>query len=254
MKWIKKIFGSGTAIVLCEDHVPDRETFSEKLDEVGKYFKFAKVADLVKGLREGNLSNQAAICLENPRKSTFLNAVPELVARNIPFTLFLNVDCIGLNRLPIQEEIAIYKGHYADALAADTTPDDLSWVSPQDAEARLDSWRKNVGPFPIEAQDPTRYFATWGQILEIPPQLVEYGMHLSTKPEGKLVLRHEEALDFIKIQTKQAVRHAFSAYTVSAFTEDLKKLELDAVVCRQSEGELSLQTNVFDIPIWKLEA
>ncbi|MEZ4751629.1 MAG: hypothetical protein R3B54_13705 [Bdellovibrionota bacterium] len=254
MKWLKKIFGSGTAIVLCEDHVPDRQTFAEKLDEIGKYFKFAKLGDVVQNLRQGTLSSQAAFCLENPRKSTFLNAVPELLDRNIPFTLFLNVDCIGLNRLPIQEEIAIYKSHYAEALADDATPEDLSWVSPQDAEARLDSWRKSVGPFPIEAQDPTRYFATWGQILEIPPQQVEYGMHLSTKPEGKLVLRHEEALDFIRIQTKQAVRHAFSAYSVNPFTDGLKTLGLEAVVCRQSQGELSVKTNVFDIPIWSLES
>ncbi|MCB0405398.1 MAG: hypothetical protein KDD51_11485 [Bdellovibrionales bacterium] len=254
MKWIKKIFASGTAIVLCEDHVPDRETFSEKLDEVGKYFSFVKLDDAVKNLRNGTLSNHAAFCLENPRKSAFQNAVPELIDRNIPFTLFLNVDCIGLNRLPVQEEIAIYKSHYAQALADDSTPEELSWVSPQDAEARLASWRQRIGPFPIEAQDPTRYFATWGQILEIPPQMVEYGMHLSTKPEGKLVLRHEEALDFIRIQTRQAVRHAFSPYKVSPFEKSLNQLGLQAVICRQSQGEVSLKTNVFDIPIWNLES
>lgn len=254
MKWLTKIFGAGTSIVVCEDHVPSRPEFEEKLDEVGKYFSFAKFSKLADNLQASKLSSQAAICFENPRKSTFLHAVPVLLERNIPFTLFLNVDCIGLNRLPVHEEIAIYKTHYAEALKEDSTPEDLSWVSPQDAEARLDGWRKTIGPFPIEGQDPTRYFATWGQILELPPELLECGMHLSAKPEGKYLLRHEEALEFIRLQTRQTVCTAFSPYRVANFSESLTNLGITTVLCGQSTGELTSNSSPFDIPTWNLEA
>ena len=148
------LFGPKNSLILVYDHLPSDNTFEAQIDEVGRFYRFIKLSSLVKRLKKGKAGGRAAIVFSHARKSLFLEAVPALRAREIPVTVFLHPDCVGTNRLPAEEE--------------STRP-------------------------PIEEMDPTRFFATWGEILRLPPSLREFGIHLSAMGE--------ESLAFIRKQT-----------------------------------------------------
>ena len=130
-------FGPKNSLVLSYDlYRPEAlDSLEAEWNEVRKYYKFVPLSEIIKNLGSRQSLGKAAVVLETARKGTLLYLVPALVSLGIPFTLILDPEIIGINRLRAQEEEKVRAEH---------------------------------GPFPFEKLDPLRFFSTWGKIVEIP--------------------------------------------------------------------------------------
>ncbi len=129
------------SLILLYDHLSEEgmEAFESEIEEVRKYYKMAKLSEVLGASEQAPLQmGFACVLFRQARKSVFLRAVPYLVGESIPFAVGLLPECIGTNRLPIEEEKQI----------------------------------------PIEKRDPTTHFATWGDITRVPTELREGGLVL----------------------------------------------------------------------------
>ena len=95
--------------------------------------------------------------------------------RKSPSRFFSGPDCIGLNRLPPEEELGLYEEHYPGRIAeADLARWKMrAWEAPTETEAFLLACRRDIGPLPLERLDPNVFFTTWGKIIGLPPAEVE---------------------------------------------------------------------------------
>lgn len=209
----------------------DSDSFFEQVEEVKKYYRFTTLSDLVANPKGGH----AALLFENARKGAFLTILPVLIAEKIPFTVFLRTDCIGTNRLPIEEEFEAYRKSY---------PEKTTHLIENSIQSR-EELRAKLGPFPVEKTDPLDYFVTWGRIKELPPLSFELGLCLPSVYDDKYV---SEELDFIEKQTQRRPK-------VALFPRGntyLKRFGIQAVVTLR-EGEIDSSTNVFDLPRYILK-
>lgn len=231
-----KLLYPSNSLILARDYVPDEEydSWLRQLDEVGKYYRWKKLSELVV---EGKPQmGGAAIVFLNARNKNFLRAIPELRARDIPVTLFLRPDCIGLNRLPPEEELS----HYG------ISDDGRVFDEPEATEAYLLGLRKEKGALPFETLDPTLFFSTWGKILEIPPALRDLGFFLYARPNHDALI--EEALRFIETQTKQRMTLAFTPKALSPLEKaNLREKKIVALLTLR-EGILEKTTDIWDLP------
>ena len=262
MGLLRKILGPQNSILLLYDHLSDRESgkasvktmesFEEEVAEVGKYYRFTRLSEIVGGNDRANATGCAAILFQNARKSIFLHAVPMLRSEKIPFTLFLRPDCIGLNRLPPEEEIAVYQQKYPERFPASTVEDwkKKGWEDPAAVESFVLSCRREVGPLPIGDLDPTFFFATWGKIVDTPPDLIELGLYLWGNPRNEATFR--EAITFIKRQTGVLVRMAFSPQLFGGEKTSLGPLGIEGLVTLRT-GPVERTTNPLQLPHWLFE-
>ena len=252
MGLLKKFLGPSQSLLLRYDHLDGMrmDELEEQLDEIGEFYRFSKLSDIVGGRRRP-VRGGAAVLFENARKSLFLWAAPLLMRKQIPFTVFLRPDCIGLNRLPVSEEVAAFQEQYADRLSQTEAMGlvDLAWHDPGEVETRLLHLRRQLGPLPVEKLDPTRFFATWGKILEIPPDCIEFGWHLTSGPDNPKLLG--DAIEFIRRQTKRVVRMAFSEREGHS-RNSLAGFGIEGLVTGNSWA-VERDTDAFCLPCWPLE-
>jgi hypothetical protein len=236
-----KLLYPSNSLIFARDYIEDAdyEAWLSELDEVGKYYRWKKLSELV--TPEGIQTGGAAIVFTNPRKKTFLRAIPELAARDIPVTLFLRPDCIGLNRLPPEEELLLYG--FSDTRRA--------WEDPEGTERFLLGLRKEKGPLPLERVDPTLYFATWGKILDIPPKLRDLGFHLYASPNHDALV--EDALRFTERQVSQKLVLAYASYALSPREIDLLRGKNLYALLTSREGILEKTTDKWDLPSYNMK-
>ena len=143
MFW-RRFFAPDNSLILLYDHLPEAlaSVFEEQVSEIQSYYKFIPLTQLISAIKKRAPYGYAAVAFQNARKSVFLRGVPFLLERGLPFTVFLRSDCIGMNRLPLEDE---------DGL-------------------------RSQG---IEKTDPTLFFGTWGEVNQIPPDKLELGMHVT---------------------------------------------------------------------------
>jgi len=141
---------------------------------IEEHYRFNKLSELAQQKKMG----KAFLVFENPRKGTILKGLPTLVSRKLPFTLFVDPDYVGLNRLPLVEELQAYQKAYPEKWAP---AEHLKWVerasqNPSEVDDFLKKCRSELGPLPVEQLDPLSFFSTWGKLNEWPPELIEFGL------------------------------------------------------------------------------
>jgi hypothetical protein len=253
VKWFHDLLGPRHSIILSYDHFTDDAApeFESQIDEVAKFYRLVSLSKLVEELRRDRPFGLAAIALRNARKSVLMRAVPPLVDRQLPFALFLRPDCIGLNRLPPEEEIDLFIRGYPDRLSSEEVLRwrEAAWEAPEAAEAIFLEARQRLGPLPLHCADPMAFMGTWGNILDIPRTLVELGLHVPARPEP--VLR--EALTFIRQQTGVQVSIAFHSRTGDEPNGGWSRLGISAVLTSRL-GAVERGTAPFQLPQWSLES
>jgi peptidoglycan/xylan/chitin deacetylase (PgdA/CDA1 family) len=85
----------GTCIVLYYHHVKneDKDRFTRQLDYLTRKFKIISANSIGKPLQSG--SRSAALTFDDGCRCLLKDAIPELIKRQIPFTLFVPTDHIG---------------------------------------------------------------------------------------------------------------------------------------------------------------
>ncbi|NBX76773.1 MAG: hypothetical protein EBQ92_09480 [Proteobacteria bacterium] len=249
------IFGPGNSIIVPYDYLgPDSfQDFESQLEAIREHYRFSKLSQITTSLEKGKRQGFAAIVLENPRKGVFLQAVQVLLSLEIPFTLFVDPDYVGLNRLPLEEELEAYARSYPEKLGESEVQrwTETARSNPNEADTFLRECRKSLGPLRIDEMDSLRFFTTWGKILELSPELVEFG--LSVKHEISSAQMLEEKLLFVEKQLKQRPT------IIRVSQKELGAKELDVVksfgfkaVLGHQVSEVTKDTSSFNLPIWRL--
>lgn len=249
------IFGPKNSVIVPYDYLgPESfQDFESQLEAIREHYRFAKLGEIINCIEKRKRQGFAAIVLENPRKGVFLQAIRVLTSLEIPFTLFIDPDYVGLNRLPLKEELEAYASSYPEKF---TKSDLKHWLEvsrshPGSADAFLKGCRKTLGPLRVDEMDSLRFFTTWGKILELSPDLVEVG--LSVKHEISSRQQLEEKIIFTEKQLKMRPQ----MFRTSEM--ELETKELDLIKSFGFRGALGHQVSevtkdspVFNLPIWKL--
>lgn len=245
------IFRQRHSILLEFDHFDFDavEELKAQVEEVRNYYKLSKITELLTALDSRHPNGLACLVFKNARKSFFLHAAKWLVNEEIPFTLLLRPECIGLNRLPLREEMEQYVKFFPKAVTLDeiNDVDAAGWEHPEVREVFLRDCRKRCGPLPLNEMDPTLFFGTWGQISDLPPKLRDFGVHIESDPKFPSV---RSGLAFTSTQVKAPI--SFARVTRDCGEAPLKELGFRGAM-DGSLGEVSKNVNPFQLPVWKME-
>lgn len=251
MKWLQ-LFNKSNSIILEFDHQNqnDLESFEDQITEVQKFYQFSHLEEIASRVAKGKRQGLAAITFSNPRKSVLLRALPVLMGKKIPFTLFLRADCIGLNRLPPEEELKFYAQKYPDKFSQQIIDEkNHEFIhDPEAGELFLRSLRSEVGPLPIEIIDPTLFMGTWGKLREIPKDLVEWGINLYVAPSLKKVVENE--ILFMRHQLGVSPRVAKTTQEAVWDEGSLRRFDLAACVTGKT-GAVTQESQWWDLPYWR---
>lgn len=248
-------FGPSNSVIVPFDY-RDRESFSdfeEQLRVIQQHYKIVKMSQLVESIRKRKRQGLAAIALSNPRKGVMLQAVSALVSLELPFIVFLDPDLVGLNRLPMNEELRIYQENYPELFSVSDLQYWLSKVSsePGKVDEFLKQARSKIGPLPIDHLDPLQFFSTWGKLIEISPELVEFGFNLDHQELNQEAL--EKKFKFFNYQLKDYPKFGRCVGRSLSKTEEavLRHMGIEAVLTAQ-EGEITRDSDLYHLPIWNL--
>ncbi len=227
------------------------EELEDQLDHIEAYYRFVKLSALAQDVSKGTPSGLASIVFLHPRKGLFLKVLPELMSRSIPVTIFVDTELTGTNRLPPQEELAVYQTEYPKQMNEKEVATRIrEWTSGSQLDPDpLLALLHSLGPFPVEKSNPLNYMATWGKIGEVPGSLREIGIRLS-RP-----LRFDEDFvnqcRFIQQRCNGDVKVATGKPWLPS-DETLKKIGIHAVIT-QRIGAVEKGVSVFDLPTFPLE-
>lgn len=240
MMW--NLFGPRNSLILLFDHLTDEnyDDFIGQIEEIGRYYRFCRLSEIARIGKATRKLGQAAVCFRSARKSFFLRGARLLREKDIPVTLFLRPDCVGLNRLPLDEEWAAY-GESADEMKR------LAWEEPLEARTRLDNLRVKKGPPPLNEMDPTAFFGTWGNIVDIHASLIEVGLYVHERPSARGELA--ESAEFIRRQTKFPLQIAFTPFYESDTAKQLASIGIGAVLCDRP-GVVEKRTPLSALPVY----
>lgn len=257
MRW-PNWFREKNSLILEYDHLEESsvDTFREQVEEVGRYYKFVGLSEIGISLQKKKNLGTAAIVFRNPRKSVLLRAVPLLIDKKIPFTLFLRADCVGLNRLPPEEELDWIERNSPKKLEPEKRSNFLKgcWENPLKADELLKVVRSELGPMPIEKLDPMLFFSTWGKLVELPQELVTWGITLYTAPDQSQYL--EDEILFIRRLVGRApevgkLGSLSSLLKINKMWHEasLSRLALSACV-GNLDGAVTHSNSRWDLPVW----
>lgn len=254
MGLLQKFFGPGHSVILAFDHI-DMETLEEltqALDEVGEFYRFVPLSQLAAPSQLKRQKGCAAVVFKQARASVFLRAIPELKAREIPFALLLDPDCIGTNRLPVAEEQEILRAsHESTEELLQPAYLENAWTEGQSADSLRERFREKFGSLNVERLDPTRFFTTWGKIAELPTQLAELGLRFTTRPGT------ESARDLAMYARKTSGRPLDFGYLPSEIPGTFppsvyQDLAVKFVLTNRS-GIVAPSTSLWELPLFALE-
>jgi hypothetical protein len=258
MRW-PHWFRDKNSLILEYDHLDDRsvDMFHQQIEEVGNYYKFVGLSEIGISLQNKKSLGTAAVIFKNPRKSVLLRAIPFLIDKRIPFTLFLRTDCVGLNRLPPEEEFDWIERNSSKKLEEERRSKffRLCWENPLKVDEFLKGIRSELGPMPVEKLDPTIFFSTWGKLLEVPQELVTWGMTLYTAPDSSRYLEDEilfmrrllgRAPEVGKVGSLATLVEANNGWNEAS----LSRLALLACV-GNLDGAVTHSNSRWDLPVWR---
>lgn len=249
------LFGPKNSVIVPFDYSgPDSfQDFEDKLKAIKEHYRFSKLSEIASAVKKKKRQGLASIVLENPRKGVFLLAIPTLLSLEIPFTLFVDPDYLGLNRLPIEEELKAYQQSYPEKFSEQEFQKwcELARKNPTEADLFLKNCRQTLGPLRVDELDSLQFFTTWGKVLELPPDLAEVGVSVNHQIASREHL--EEKITFVEKQLKKRpmlVRGPKQGFS-SKEMEFLRKSQIEAVL-GHTDREVTKQTSVFDLPVWRL--
>ncbi|NQW45724.1 MAG: hypothetical protein HQ462_10020 [Deltaproteobacteria bacterium] len=251
---ISNWLGKNNSLLLEYDHIDDTNLseFENQIEEVEKFYRFSKIEEITGRIRNKKGQGLAAVLFKNPRKSVLLRAIPFLIGKNIPFTIFLRPDCIGLNRLPMEEELDFYSKAYPKKITAEILcqKKNEAWKAPDAVDVFLRGLRREVGPLPLDLIDPTLFFCTWGKLIELPKELVEWGVTLYVGPQKTDLVGH--GIYFMRQQLKLTPKVARISSSIDAGAWNVESLSaLNLVGCiSNGKGAVTHESQWWDLPIW----
>lgn len=242
-------FREKNSLILAYDHLDDRgvEEMLEQIEETKRYYRPETLSSLVSDLEKKKVRGAFTVLFKNPRKSVFLRAIPKLLDRDIPFTVVLRPDCIGMNRLPREEELELFTAGYPEKKALFETWKNKVWEKPEEVDLFLKKCRHEIGPLPVGIADPTRYCVTWGKILEVPKKSREFALGISFSHSFTELFHREKK--FTEVQIGENVEFGFSYQLDSC----LSMSGLRATVTPQP-GAIDATTSLFALPLWEFNS
>jgi hypothetical protein len=253
-RWLKHFLAPRNGLILNFDHLEGDsiDEFQSQVQAVSQYYPLVKISEVVKRLREHRKLGVAAIVFRNARKSVFLHAVPWLQARELPFTIFCRPDCIGLNRLPLEDELFLYRTHAPDRMNESLYREKLeeAWAQPRRVRQFLDERRKEWGPLPLDKMDPTFFFSTWKQLVELSAHYFEAGFFVEASLKNRADL--EESLAFVRQQLSRDVRVAMTPREDSDLSAWLSTVKIEGLVTPR-QGPLDKTCAPLELPLFPME-
>ena len=257
-RWTQK-----SSLLLAFDHLDEQgmEEFRTQVQEVSKYYSWSTLRQVVDDLAQVRIKEVATVLFRNPRKSILLKALPILREYKIPSTIFLRSDCIGLNRLPPQEELSIYQQKYSSHFSPGEFERMLAraWESPLECDQELKALRKTLGPLPVEQVDPLTYFATWGEIADLDKNLVEFGIGLNCSPKQSEIIGDE--ILFIRRQLGAAPQFGLGLIgKENNYTRGMewKRAQIAALGLKarvgSAAGAVTKGSDCYDLPVWQFSS
>ena len=227
------------------------ESFADLDDQISaieEHYRFCKLSELVQSKKMG----RAFLVFENPRKGTLLKGIPALLSRELSFTLFVDPDYVGLNRLPLMEEFVAYQKSYPEKW---TPSEQLKWMEravqdPSEVDTFLKKCRGDLGPLPIDQLDPLSFFSTWGKLVEWPVHLVEFGLSLRHNISAESLRRKIEFFEW-QLKVRPVVARLVKEKVSAQEIELLERAGIRILVGHQ-KGEITEDTSPWDVPIWSL--
>lgn len=252
-------FGQSNGVILEFDHLDDASTENliEQVEELSKYYTPIKLEELAERVKKKKRLGVASLVFRNPRKSVLLRAVPYLLDKQFPFTICLRTDCVGLNRLPLEEELDLFLKKYPGKINSETQASFLQQCvsNPDAAEAYLMKLRTEAGPIPLELADPTQFFSTWGKLLEIPKDKVSWGVNLYLSPDKVSQLENEILFmrQLLSASPTVGLIGNLQSKKVPSKTWDeasLQRISITGCV-GTSQGAVTHSSEWWNLPIWR---
>lgn len=103
MKWWQRVFASPHALILDIENFRDPLELEQYLNDISKFYPWVSVRQIAEDLHAKRSPKGAAVWIPRARKGIFLQTVPFLKERRIPFSLGIHTSLIGTNRLPEKE-------------------------------------------------------------------------------------------------------------------------------------------------------
>jgi len=249
------IFGPKNSVIIPYDYWGPKsfQDFEDQLKAIQEHYRFSRLGQIIESIEKKKRQGLAAIVLENPRKGVFLQAIQVLSSLEIPFTLFIDPDYVGLNRLPLEEELEAYRLAYPEKLS---DSDFLFWrevahQNPEAADTFLRECRKKIGPLPVNEMDSLGFFTTWGKILELSPDLVEFGLSVKHHLNSAEVLAEKISFTEKQLKLRPQILRGPKTSLGPRDLELIKSFGFKGVLGHQV-SEVTKETSVFDLPIWNL--
>lgn len=245
---IRWLLGPSNSLVLAVDPAATpRFELEEALDDVGNYYRFGTLSEAM------NRRGVAAVVFPEARKRHFLHYTPVVRTRELPVTIFVQPDCVGVTRLPLWEELSVYREHFG-AFAEEPNLVQRAWADAAWAEEHITIARGKHGPLPYNHLDPTRFYARWRDLGDFPPEKLEIGLDLPVAVRPDHAPRLEAAFAFATSQAKQPLRWAIGK---DAVLDDAARQWLEAKGFRGYvsglTGPVGRGTSPWRIPRWTLE-
>jgi len=241
-------FGPANSLVLTVDpETISRYDLEEALEDIGRYYQFGTLTEASK--RRGI----AAVVFAQARKRHYLHFVPPLRVLDVPVTIFVHPDCIGVTRLPLREELALYREHFG-AFTEVRDLEDHAWSDMSWAKARIAEAREKFGPLPYDRLHPTRFFSRWRDLGDFPPEKLEIGFELPSaiRPEHEAHLRN--AIVFATTQAKRPLRWV-TGHAATLDDSEVTWLQAEGFTGYLSglSGPTIRSTSPWRMPRWPLE-
>lgn len=240
--------GPANSLVLAVDpaEVP-RFELEEALEDIGKYYRFGTLSEAAD--RRG----VAAVVFPEARKRHLLHYTPVIRSMDVPVTIFVQPDCVGVTRLPRWEELALYREHFG-AFADEPSVLDRAWTDVAWADRKIEDARRRHGPLPYDHLDPMRFYGRWRDLGDFPPEKLEVGLDLpmAVRPGQEALLA--ECLSFARTQAKRPLRWAIGR---DAVLDEAAEAWLAAQGFRGYlsglSGAVTRSTSPWRMPRWTLE-
>lgn len=243
------LFGPGNSLTLIYD-VLEGETldaFEVEIGEAKKYYEAVLLSELVEKQKKGK-TGFFSICFKQARKNFELNVLPILMEYKLPCTLFIQPECIGTNRLPLQEEIAWFKKEFPEQITDEEMKSWETLISTDHAKAEetLSHLRKKLGALPVHKIGPELYSMKWGALVDFNPKQFEFGLYLSSQSLDWI----RESKQYAESQLSRPVTTVYRAETLAIPEEKLQDLGFIGGVT-DCVGAVEKGKSAFNLPQWR---
>lgn len=237
-------FGPKNSLILLYDLVDPNgvELLASQLKETRKYYDFVKLSTLVEKKSQGKGMGLCALSFKHPRKNFQLFSLPLIQDLDLPVTLFLQPECVGTNRLPLLEEIEWLQKEFPNEIGPEWR--NLFIEDPEKAEDEFGKLRKKLGNLPVQKIGPESFYLTWGNLLDLNPQVVEFGLTVPTLSKAWV----QEAKKYAETQLSKPLLLAYTPLSPSPFFSELGFKG----VLTENKAMVEKSTSLLALPQWDL--